>query len=73
MQSIETLCVVDEDTVITGSSDGLLRLVQLQPNKLLGVLGVKWLLFRFSATAAHGLALGRFARRFPGGMRAALT
>jgi WD40 repeat protein len=37
--SIDTLLKVDEDTVLTGSSDGLIRLVQLHPDKLLGVLG----------------------------------
>jgi hypothetical protein len=30
---------IDEDTVLTGSSDGLARAVQLLPNSLLGVLG----------------------------------
>jgi WD40 repeat protein len=30
---------VDESTVVTGSSDGLLRVVSLQPNKVLGVIG----------------------------------
>lgn len=37
--SIDALLKVDEDTVLTGSSDGLIRLVQLHPDKLLGVLG----------------------------------
>jgi hypothetical protein len=36
---VECVLKVDEETVITGSSDGLLRVVQLLPNKLLGVLG----------------------------------
>lgn len=30
---------LDEDTIVTGSSDGLLRILSLQPNKMLGVLG----------------------------------
>lgn len=38
-QSIDALLKVDEDTVLTGSSDGLVRAVQLLPNALLGVLG----------------------------------
>lgn len=38
-QSIDALLKVDEDTIITGSSDGLLRVVQLMPDKLLGVIG----------------------------------
>lgn len=37
--SIDALVKVDEDTVMTGSSDGLIRLVQLHPDKFLGVLG----------------------------------
>jgi WD repeat-containing protein 55 len=37
--SIDALLKVDEDTVLTGASDGLIRLVQLHPDKLLGVLG----------------------------------
>lgn len=38
-QSIDALLKIDEDTVITGSSDGLLRVVQILPDKLLGVIG----------------------------------
>ena len=30
---------IDESTILTGSSDGLIRVVQLQPNKVLGVVG----------------------------------
>ena len=37
--SIEALLKVDEDTILTGSGDGLIRIVQIQPDKLLGVLG----------------------------------
>jgi WD40 repeat protein len=37
--SIDALLKVDEDTMLTGSSDGLIRVVQIQPDKLLGVLG----------------------------------
>ena len=37
--SIDALLRIDEDTVLTGSSDGLVRAVQLLPNQLLGVLG----------------------------------
>lgn len=37
--SIDAMLKVDEDTVVTGCSDGMIRLVQLQPDKLLGVLG----------------------------------
>eukprot|EP00474_Spongospora_subterranea_P010283 CRZ10741.1 hypothetical protein [Spongospora subterranea] len=38
-QSIESLIAIDQDTVCTASSDGLIRIVQIQPNKLLGVIG----------------------------------
>jgi len=38
-QSIDAILKVDEDTVLTGSSDGLVRAVQLLPNALLGVPG----------------------------------
>ena len=38
--SIDALLKVDEDTLLTGSGDGLIRIVQIQPDKLLGVLGV---------------------------------
>ena len=37
--SIDSIIKVDEDTVLTGSTDGLIRLVQLHPNKLLSILG----------------------------------
>ena len=37
--SIDALIKVDEDTLLTGCSDGLVRLVQIHPDKLLGVLG----------------------------------
>ena len=38
-QSVDGLLKVDEDTLLTGSSDGLIRVVQIQPDKLLGVIG----------------------------------
>lgn len=37
--SIDTLAKVDEETLLTGSSDGLIRIVTVQPNKFLGVMG----------------------------------
>lgn len=36
--SVETLLKIDENTLLTGSSDGLIRVVQIHPDKLLGVL-----------------------------------
>jgi hypothetical protein len=38
-ESVDALVKFDEDTVITGSSDGLLRVLNILPNKLIGVLG----------------------------------
>jgi WD repeat-containing protein 55 len=38
-QSIDALLVLDDDTLITGSSDGIIRIVTVAPNKLVGVLG----------------------------------
>jgi WD repeat-containing protein 55 len=37
--SVDALLKIDEDTLLTGSSDGLLRVVQILPDKFLGVLG----------------------------------
>lgn len=36
--SVETLLKIDENTILTGSSDGSIRVVQIHPDKLLGVL-----------------------------------
>ncbi len=37
--SITSVIAIDEETVLTGSSDGLIRVVGIHPNKFLGVLG----------------------------------
>eukprot|EP01098_Paradermamoeba_levis_P006537 TRINITY_DN270_c0_g1_i2.p1 TRINITY_DN270_c0_g1~~TRINITY_DN270_c0_g1_i2.p1 ORF type:complete len:287 (+),score=97.23 TRINITY_DN270_c0_g1_i2:150-1010(+) len=37
--SIDTMVKIDEDTIATGSSDGLIRVVGILPNKMLGVIG----------------------------------
>ena len=37
--SIDALLKLDESTLLTGSSDGLLRVVSLHPNKVIGALG----------------------------------
>eukprot|EP01134_Creolimax_fragrantissima_P000567 CFRG0567T1 len=37
--SIDTIVAVNEDVCLTGSSDGLIRAVSVQPNRLLGVVG----------------------------------
>eukprot|EP00288_Rhodomonas_lens_P015959 CAMPEP_0177708220 /NCGR_PEP_ID=MMETSP0484_2-20121128/10165_1 /TAXON_ID=354590 /ORGANISM="Rhodomonas lens, Strain RHODO" /LENGTH=375 /DNA_ID=CAMNT_0019219779 /DNA_START=11 /DNA_END=1138 /DNA_ORIENTATION=- len=38
-QSVESLVKVDEDTVCTCSEDGIIRVISVHPNKLLGVIG----------------------------------
>ncbi|KAJ1916295.1 hypothetical protein H4219_003863 [Mycoemilia scoparia] len=38
-QSIDTICKLSEDMMVTGSSDGILRIIRIFPNKLLGVAG----------------------------------
>ena len=35
-ESVDTMLKVDESTVITGSSDGMLRVSQIQPDKVRG-------------------------------------
>lgn len=37
--SIDTMIKYDEDTVITGSEDGLIRAVSVLPNKIIAILG----------------------------------
>jgi WD40 repeat protein len=37
--SIDAMLQIDQDTILTGSSDGLLRVVTIHPDKLLGALG----------------------------------
>ncbi|KAF8752136.1 WD40 repeat-like protein [Rhizoctonia solani] len=36
--SVDALAALSEDVIVTGSSDGLVRVVQVLPNKLLGVI-----------------------------------
>ncbi|PWZ01890.1 WD40 repeat-like protein [Testicularia cyperi] len=36
--SVDAICTLDQDTVLTGSADGLVRVVQILPSKLLGVI-----------------------------------
>jgi WD repeat-containing protein 55 len=38
-ETVDCFLKLDESTVLTGSSDGLIRAVALQPNKILGVIG----------------------------------
>lgn len=37
--SVDAICALDKTTFVTGSADGVLRAVELFPNKLLGVIG----------------------------------
>ena len=37
--SVDCMLKIDESTIATGSSDGLIRVVSLQPNKVLGIIG----------------------------------
>ncbi|EME30064.1 WD repeat-containing protein 55 [Galdieria sulphuraria] len=39
-EAIGDMCSVDNDTLLTGSDDGLLRLVNIHPNQIIGVVGV---------------------------------
>lgn len=38
-QSVDTLVKIDDETLFSGSSDGMIRVVSVLPNKLLGVVG----------------------------------
>lgn len=38
-ESVDCILKLDESTLLTGSSDGLIRCVALQPNKMIGVIG----------------------------------
>jgi len=38
-ESVDSMLAVDQNTVLTGSSDGLIRVVSIQPNRILGVVG----------------------------------
>eukprot|EP00249_Psilotum_nudum_P015177 c25201_g1_i1 orf=383-1450(-) len=38
-QSVEAMLKLDEDTIITGSSDGLIRVVSVVPNRIISVIG----------------------------------
>ena len=38
-EGVDCMLKIDESTIITGSNDGIIRIVQIQPNKILGVIG----------------------------------
>ncbi len=56
-ESVSALVKLDEETLVTGSSDGLIRVVSVQPNKLVGVLGDAGSLGVERLAAAAGVAL----------------
>ena len=37
--SVDALVAFDEDTVLTGSQDGLIRVISILPNRMVGVVG----------------------------------
>lgn len=37
--SVDTICKIDESTLLTGCEDGKLRGVSIYPNKILSVIG----------------------------------
>ena len=39
-ESVDAMLSVDDSMIVTGSSDGLIRVVQIRPNSLLGLVGV---------------------------------
>lgn len=38
-QSVDALVAVSDDLVLTGSSDGVIRVISILPNKMLGIVG----------------------------------
>jgi len=38
-ESVDALLALDGDTLVTGSSDGIIRLITIRPNKLVGIVG----------------------------------
>jgi len=55
--SVTSIVKFDEDTILTASSDGLIRVLSIQPNKMLGVLGAhsNFDIERLAATADRSL------------------
>lgn len=60
-ESVDAIVKFDEDTVITGSSDGVVRILNVLPNKLLGVVGehvdmpIEKLALRWGAGVCEGV------------------
>ena len=61
--SVDALLALDDDIVMTGSSDGLIRIISILPNKMLGVVGQHsdWPVERL-ACSADGLLLASAVR-----------
>jgi WD40 repeat protein len=38
-QTVDCMLKIDESSILTGSSDGLIRAVSIQPNRILGIIG----------------------------------
>lgn len=38
-ESVDSILKIDEDTILTASSDGIIRIVSILPNKMIGILG----------------------------------
>ncbi len=58
---MDAILKYDEDSILTGSSDGLIRIVSVQPNKMLGVLGEHAGRWRYMGPACGAALWGQFA------------
>ena len=56
--SIDAIVKVDEETILTGSSDGIVRVISILPNKMLGIVGEHG-----HAPRAHGAEGGSLVAR----------
>lgn len=56
-QSVDALLALDEDILISGSSDGVIRILSVLPNRMLGVVGEhsEWPVERLALSADRGL------------------
>ena len=56
-QSVDALVALNDDLLLTGSSDGMIRVISILPNKMLGVVGEhsEWPVERLSLSPDGGL------------------
>ena len=56
-QSVDALVALDDDILISGSSDGVIRILSVLPNRMLGVVGEhsEWPVERLALSADRGL------------------